>query len=45
MFAGTVGIFTAIKPKAFALAINERTKKVSSFDFFSNIGMLFSGHE
>ncbi len=45
MFAGTIGIFTAMKPKAFAISVNERTSKISSFDFFQNIGMLFSGYE
>jgi len=34
MIAGTIGIFTGIKPHSFAIAINERTKKESSFDFF-----------
>jgi len=44
MFAGTVGIYTAHKPKRFALSINERTKKTSEVDFFKNLAMLFSGY-
>ena len=45
MFAGTIGIYTALKPGAFALAVNERTSKTSSFDFLQNIAMLFTGYE
>ncbi len=45
MFAGTIGIFTALKPGAFALAVNERTSKTSSIDFLQNIAMLFTGYE
>ena len=45
MFAGTIGIFTALKRGAFALAVNERTSKTSSIDFLQNIAMLFTGYE
>jgi len=45
MFAGTIGIYTALKPDAFALAVNERTSKASSVDFLKNVAMLFSGYE
>jgi len=45
MFAGTIGIFTAYKPGAFALSINERTSKESSIDFAKNIAMLFVGYK
>jgi len=45
MFAGTIGIYTAQKPGAFALSVNERTSKTSSLNFLQNIAMLFSGYE
>ena len=45
MFAGTIGIFTAQKPGAFAMSINERTSKESAVDFMKNIAMLFAGYK
>lgn len=44
MFAGVTGVYTGMRPKAFALSINERTKKETTFNFFDNLAMLFSGH-
>eukprot|EP00347_Sterkiella_histriomuscorum_P010753 403375054 len=43
MFAGIVGIYTAYRPQAFALAINERNPKNNDMGFMQNLGMMFSG--
>lgn len=42
-FAGMTAVFTGYKPKAFSLAINERTTKESNVEFFNNLALLFSG--
>ena len=44
MFAGTIGVFTAHRPNAFALSINERTEKKSATDFFKNLLLLITGY-
>lgn len=44
MFSGIIGVYTGFKPKSFAMAINERTRKVSGFDFLKNLAMLFTGN-
>jgi len=44
MFAGIIGIFTAHRPYAFALSINERTEKKSAADFFKNLLLLITGY-
>jgi hypothetical protein len=43
MFAGTVGIYTAHRPKGYALSINERTTKTSQTSFLANLLLLFTG--
>jgi len=43
MFAGMTSVFTGIKPKAFAISLNERTKKVDEMEFVLNLERLISG--
>jgi len=45
MFAGMTAVFTGHKPHAFALSINERTRKESSLEFVDNLALLLSGHD
>lgn len=45
MLAGTTGVFTGLKPNAFAISINERTKKDSTLNQLANLAMLFGGFE
>ena len=43
MFAGLTSVFTAFKPNAFAISINERTFKEEPINFVQNVAMLLSG--
>lgn len=45
MFAGNVGVYTAMKPGAFSISENERFPEKSSLGFFENLFMMFAGYE